>query len=123
MWLSSEAAAEYSIPRVQLLKELLLPQWYAFCPEVAGDPAIVSFYAGPVALGLATFAVSRGRRAERWLAAAAGAALLVTLGRFIPGYSKVGIFHLFRFPANWLVPAMAAVGWVFAVGLPRVGQT
>lgn len=117
--LGAEQATVYSVAPAQLLKQLLLPLWPLISPALEGDPAIVGFYVGPVALALAGLAAWRG---QRWLAAGAVAALALALGKFLPGYAEVGALRAFRFPANWLLAATAALVALAALGtalLPR----
>ncbi|MFA6028959.1 MAG: YfhO family protein [Elusimicrobiota bacterium] len=118
--LSAEAAVQFSVPPLQLLKELLLPQWYALRPAVEGDPAMAVFYIGPVALALCALAVLRGGRLERALAACGLAGLLLSLGAHLPGYSAFAPLRFFRSPSNWLLLAAAASAPLAALGVARL---
>ncbi|MEK6710776.1 MAG: hypothetical protein AABZ64_09365 [Nitrospinota bacterium] len=117
--LSAESAVEYSLPVPQLLKELLLPQWYALSPDILGDPAIVAFYTGVPALILAAWGCGLGAR-EKWLGAGTLAALLLSLGANLPGYRQAPCLHVFRFPANWLLAASAGVAILCAAAIARL---
>ena len=98
-----------------------MPQWRLFPVELPGDPAEMSFYIGPVALVLAILAVVRGGARERWLAAGAGACLVLSLGANLPGWAWLTPLHAFRFPAHWLLLATAASTLLAAEGLSRLG--
>ena len=120
--LGAGQAVAYSVPPLQLLKEVLLPQWYGLRPMVEGDPAIVSFYMGPFALALAAWGIYKGGSLERRAAIGAAAALALSLGGFLPFYGSLAPLRLFRFPANWLLLATAALGALACAGaaaLPR----
>jgi hypothetical protein len=122
VFLSSTAALEYSLSPLELAKVLLLPQWYAIRPALDGDPAIMSFYVGLVALGLAAFAAYKGTRIEKVLGWGTGIALLLSLGSYLPGYASLHPLHLFRFPANWLLPATLGIALLCAAGLSRISD-
>lgn len=108
------AATQYSVPPRQLLKQLLVPAWAHLAPSLAGDPAIVGFYVGPAALLLAAWAAWRGRRV---LALAAAAALLLSLGAWLPGYAALAPLRVSRYPANWLLLASGALALLAAAGV------
>lgn len=113
-------AKQNSIPPMQLFKEAFVPQWVHFSPSVIGDPAIVSFYVGTVAWGLAAWAiVGRGKR-DRALGLAGTAALLLSLGGYLPGLDHVVILRFFRFPANWLLLATSCVALLASSGIARL---
>ncbi|MBI5244787.1 MAG: hypothetical protein HY922_14050 [Elusimicrobia bacterium] len=118
--LDPRAATEYSLPLGQLAKELLLPLWSWWRPEVDGDPAIAGFYVGLVALALAVFAACRGGRGDKRLAAASLAALILSLGGHLPGYAAFAAFRVFRFPANWLLLSCAGLSLLAASGVARL---
>ncbi|HBL16488.1 MAG: hypothetical protein A2X36_01235 [Elusimicrobia bacterium GWA2_69_24] len=111
--LDAAGATLYSVPPLQLLKMLVVPFWDLLLPRLDGDPAILGFYVGPVVLLLALYAARGGRRL---LAAGAAAALLLALGGWLPGYAWVPPLRLFRFPANWLLAATAALTMLAAHG-------
>jgi hypothetical protein len=114
---SPAVAAQFSMPPAALLKEALLPQWVRLGVAAPGDPAITTFYAGPVALALAAWGARTGGRAARLLAAATLAALVLSLGGSLPGFARAAPLHVFRFPANWLVPASLGAALLAACGV------
>jgi len=118
--LSAEAVAQYSLDLPLLAKQLLLPQWFAFAPEMRGDPAIVMFYVGPVALAAAILAVLRGAAVERRVALGAALAALLALGNSLPFYEVLRPLHVFRFPANWLLLVAMGATWLTAAGVARL---
>ena len=120
--LNPSAASAYSEPGAQLLRMLILPQWFAWMPQLSGDPAVVSFYIGPFALLTAVFAFSWGGRTERYVGAGILACFVLSLGVYCPGYSQCPPLHIFRFPANWLLPAVSAIMYLSAVGISRFPQ-
>lgn len=122
--LDPASARQYSLAPLQLLKEVFLPQWIYWSPSMIGDPAIVCFYAGPVAWGLAVWALWRGGKKERLLGAACAAALILSLGGHLPGFGALPFLRIFRFPANWLHPAATALALLAAAGAARLrGET
>jgi hypothetical protein len=121
--LSGDAASQYSLSLPQLLKEIFLPQWFALAPETPGDPAILAFYIGPVALCAALWALLRGGVTERRVGLAVGLAALLSLGSTLPFYGLLKPFHLFRFPANWLLWSSAGLAWLAATGVARLPRT
>ncbi len=80
-----------------------------------GDPAMMNFYAGPFAIGLALWALWCGNGRLRLLGLSAVVTGLLAMGGYLPGYQFLRIFHVFRFPASWLLVTSAAVavlaGW------------
>ncbi|MCU0293820.1 MAG: YfhO family protein [Thermoanaerobaculaceae bacterium] len=119
--LPGQEAATFSMTTGLLATQVLLPQWRLFPVTMPGDPAEMSFYIGPVALLLAILAVVRGGGRERWLAAGAGACLVLSLGANLPGWAWLTPLHAFRFPAHWLLLATAASTLLAAEGLSRLG--
>jgi len=117
--LSSGAADKFSVPPVQLIKEIFVPQWYAFMPRMSGDPGIVTFYVGLFALALAAWGAAKGLR-ERQIGLATAAAFLLSLGSWLPGYNHAAFLHIFRFPANWLLLASTGVAILAAAGVSRI---
>ncbi|MBI5884296.1 MAG: YfhO family protein [Elusimicrobia bacterium] len=113
-------AAQFSIPVPQLLKSLLLPQWYQLSPSMTGDPAMVCFYFGLAGIGLAAWGAWKGGGRERLLAVMASACLLLSLGSHLPGYRHLVFLHFFRFPNNWLLPASACLTLLAAAGASRI---
>lgn len=120
--LDPATARQYSIAPGQLLKEAFMPQWSHFSPSVAGDPAIVGFYAGLGAWGLAAWGVWRGGQRERALAAGCAAALILSLGGHLPGFGALPFLRVFRFPANWLLPAATLLALAAASGVARLRE-
>lgn len=112
-------AGQFSVPPLQLLKEIFVPLWMSINPEVAGDPAMATFYTGLPAVVLAIWAAWRGRRTERGLAIASLCFFVLTLGKYLPGFSAVPFSHLFRSPSNWLLPATIATSLLAAAGIAR----
>lgn len=113
-------ARQYSLEPGQLFKLAFMPQWIHLSPSVSGDPAIVCFYAGLAAWALAAWAVLRGGRFERAAGAACAAALLLSLGGDLPGFDAAAVLRIFRFPANWLLPAATALALLAASGVARL---
>lgn len=120
MWLIPSAAFKYFLPAGQLAKELLLPQWPALSPGLQGDPAIVTYYTGEIALGLAAWGVWQGKRREKVLAMAAAAGIIFSLSWAAPLYRGLVLFRIFRFPANWLLMTTTGVGLLCACGISRL---
>ncbi|HPS76666.1 MAG TPA: YfhO family protein [Thermoanaerobaculaceae bacterium] len=118
--LPGREAAAFSMTPGLLASQVLLPQWRLLSLKMPGDPAEMSFYIGPVALLLAILAVVRGGARERWLAAAATACLVLSLGANLPGYAWLAPLHAFRFPAHWLLLATVALALLAAEGLSRL---
>ncbi len=108
---------QYSIPWQDLLKELFLPQWIWLSPKISGDPVIVCFYMGVPACLLAIWAVLKGGKYEQLLGAGGFFTLFLCLGQAIPGYRDIPLFHVFRFPANWLCAASAILPILAALGI------
>lgn len=113
-------AAQFSLPPLQLLKELFLPQWSSWRPTLSGDPAIVTFYVGLVGLALAAWGCWRGGPRERRLAVLSAAALVLSLGAHLPGFDRLVFLHGFRYPANWLLLPAAAAAVLAASGTARL---
>lgn len=118
--LNASMATQFSIPALQLFKELALPQWMAASPRLAGDPAMVSFYIGLPALILAGLGAAKGGRLGKFLLLGSASCLLLSLGRHIPGYAACGLTRLFRYPANWLFPASGFLALLAALGLSHL---
>ena len=113
-------AQQYSVPPLQLLKEAFLPQWVHWTAAMAGDPAIVCFYVGLAAWGLAAWALWRGGRQEGLLGLGCAAALILSLGGYLPGSGAIPFLRIFRFPANWLLLATTALSLLAASGVARL---
>ncbi len=118
--LNSASATQYSISPLLLLKEILIPQWYAFRPSMNGDPAVITFYVGPIALALAVWGWWCGDKEEKTLALICVAAFILSLGGYLPGYAAIPIFRVFRFPANWLLASSSALGLLCAAGISHL---
>lgn len=121
--LDPEMARQYSLAPGQLLKEAFIPLWIHFAPAVSGDPAIVCFYAGLTAWGLAAWAILRGGKGERVLGFFCAAAMLLSLGGHLPGFDSMTILRIFRFPANWLLLATTTLALLAASGVARLPHT
>jgi hypothetical protein len=121
--LDPATARQFSVAPFQLLKEAFLPQWIRISPSVIGDPAIVCFYVGLGAWGLAAWAVLGGGRRERILGAGCAAALLLSLGGHLPGFDAMFFLRIFRFPANWLYLATTCLALLAASGAARLRST
>lgn len=117
MVLGSAQAAQYSLTAAELAKEIFLPQWCRLVSFPSGDPAIKTFYAGPVALILGAWALGRGASRERRLGLATAAALILSLGGSLPGFRFLTPLHVFRFPANWLLAASLGAALLAAAGV------
>ncbi len=118
--LDPSVATYFSIPPRQLLKETLLPLWSALSPGLSGDPGITTFYVGLPALGLAVWGLRRSGPREKAIAAIGAAALLLSLGAWLPGYREAAFLRIFRFPANWLLAALPAVAALSARGVAEL---
>jgi hypothetical protein len=115
-------ALNYSEPWRQLVKIILVPQWFAWHPQLVGDQAVVSFYTGPFALFLALWAAWKGGRRERTVSAIVVASLFLSLGEHLPGYSHIALFRVMRFPANWLLIAATGMAFLCGLGLASMRQ-
>lgn len=118
--LSVTAATEFAEPWLQCLKILFLPQWTTFSPALTGDPAVVSFYAGPAALGLAIWASWTGERRDRIILAVGMLGIGLSLGQAFPGFTLLPFLRVIRFPANWLVLTWVATAYLFGIGLSKL---
>ncbi len=118
--LTTDSALQFSMPPLQLLKEVFAPLWIAYAPETGGDPAITSFYAGIIAMGLSGWAIYRGKARERLLGGVILAALLLSLGAFLPGYKLMRFLHLFCYPAHWLFVVTLALSLLVGDGIAHI---
>jgi len=121
--LPASLAAEYAIPWQQLLAQFFVPQWFGWSTTAIGDPAIVTFYVGVFAFGFAISGVLRGGGRERRIAAAVAVFGLLSLGDQLPGYGQVPLLRVFRFPANWLLPATTGLALLCAGGIARLSDS
>ncbi len=121
-------ATSYSEPTGDLLRMLVCPLWNRYFTPTGGDPHIVGLYFGLPILILALAALgSRARPHEglgAWRTIAAGlaaAGLLLSVGRFLPGYALlyrlVPPLRWFRFPAQALFLACLGMPLLAAAGL------
>lgn len=115
--LQYDTVISFSLTLKQLFKEVFVPQWYALMPEIPGDPAIICFYTGLIVIGLAVLGVVRGSVMERRIGVVILVAFLLSLGGSLPFYRYLKFLHLFRFPANWLLPAVIGIALLCAGGL------
>jgi hypothetical protein len=115
--LSAELAVQFSLSPLELAAQLFVPQWFSWRAILVGDPAIVSFYTGVSVLGLGLWGTHRGGRREVVLACAGLACALLALGAHLPGYERLPVLRVFRFPANWLLLASAALALLCAAGI------
>ncbi len=118
--LDRAVAGTFSLTVPALLKEVFLPQWSMIAPSLPGDPAMMTFYAGPAALLVAGLAVAGGAKANRWIASGTAAALVLSLGAHLPFYAAFPPLRIFRFPANWLLLAGAGFSLLAALGTARL---
>lgn len=120
IFLSAAESLEYSLPPMQLLKEILVPQWSRLSPDVPGDPALMSFYVGTMTLLMSFWGVVRGARREaKWMLGTA-AAFALSLGSHLPFYGRLGLFAFFRYPAHWLLLATTGLTLLCAAGIARL---
>ena len=122
VFVNPETAVLYSIPPLQLLKEVLVPFWPFVNPSIIGDPAIVFFYTGITALLLSGYALIKGNSPAKLAGLLTAAALLLSLGGYLPLYKNAVLLHVFRYPANWLLIAAAGMALLGAYGLKLVEQ-
>ena len=120
LFLNPEMVLQFSIPAKDLLKELFWPQWIWMSPGLHGDPAIISFYFGGLALPLTAWAAWRGGRREHVLAVGAAGAFLLCLGTALPGYAAFPPLRIFRFPATWLLLAAGFMTLLVGAGISRI---
>jgi len=116
--LNSANALQFSIPPLQLLKEIFVPMWFGIFQGIKGDPAMVCFYVGIAAVAMAIRGLARGRR-EKILGFFTMACLVLSVGGYIPGYGALPFFRLFRYPCNWLFPASFGFCLLAASGIAR----
>jgi len=121
--LSANFASEYALAWNELLAQLFVPQWFGWSVQSSGDPAIVTFYVGVFALGLACWGIVRGASRERRIAAAVALFAALSLGDQLPGYADLGLLRVFRFPANWLLLATVGLALLCAAGIARLPDT
>jgi len=117
IFLTPTAAVDFSEPWRQLARMLVIPQWFAWEPQLAGDQAVVSFYAGPFVILTAGWAVWKGQTRERLLFLGTFFSFLLSLGAYLPGYVSLTPLHLFRFPANWLLLSLTGMSLLSAIGI------
>ena len=87
----------------------------------AGNPYFYDLAIGllPLALAAAGWRDGRGRAAL----AVAGAAAVLSFGRFLPGYAAVGErLAIFRYPEKWWLLATLALAAAAAMGVERLGR-
>jgi len=116
IFLDPAAAAAFSESGNQLLRMLFIPQWYAWRPQLAGDPAVVSFYLGPFVFLCAAWAVWKGSARERGVGLAVLLGFILSMGTTLPG-GRVLVMRLFRFPANWLLLSMTGMAFLSGWGV------
>jgi len=121
--LSSGMATQFSEPLGQLVRMIVVPQWAAWSRAVIGDQAVVAFYAGPVVIAAAAWAVFRGGRTERLVGLGAIVCAALSLGSEFPGYSLLVPLHVFRFPANWLLLTTTGLALLCGFGIARVSSS
>ncbi|MFH1368398.1 MAG: YfhO family protein [Elusimicrobiota bacterium] len=117
IFVNSEIAVHYSIPLIQLLKELVIPLWVYFSPSISGDPAIVTYYTGLTVFAVAVYSALRGRVLERYLMLFFAVTLMLSLGSNIYIYKFIPFLRVFRFPANWLMLSAGLAALLFASGV------
>lgn len=117
LFLAKTTAFEYSVPPLQLLKQIFIPFWFRFAPDISGDPAVMYFYPFFTAVPLGIYAAVKGGRKERWLAAGIFVSLLLCFGKFNPAYRFIPGITVFRFPAHWLFPASVFSALLGGAGL------
>lgn len=122
LFLNSHLATEFSIPVGQLLKEIAGPQWIRFWPNVEGDRAMTTFYVGTLAFALSLWGILRGGGREKRLALCVLASLLLTLGKYLPGYTSFFFLQIFRFPASWLLLATGGMALLTSAGITRLSS-
>jgi hypothetical protein len=120
LFLNPGMVLPFSILPKDLLKELCWPQWIWMSPEIYGDPAVIGFYFGGLALPLAAWAAWRGGRREHILVLSAATAFLLCLGAAIPGYGAFHLLRLFRFPATWLLLAAGFMTLLAGAGISKI---
>jgi len=116
-FLDPAAAITLSEPTRQLLRMLFIPQWFAWQPQLIGDQAVVSLYLGPFVLLAAGWALWKGERPTRLVGLGVAGCFLLSLGAYLPGYSRLPFLHFFRFPANWLLLSMTGMAWLSGIGI------
>jgi hypothetical protein len=119
VFLDPSSAAAFSEPWSQLLRMLFIPQWYAWQPQLAGDPAVVSFYLGPFVILCAGWAVWKGSARERSVGWAILLGFILSMGPFLPG-GQLLMIRLFRFPANWLLVSMTGMALLSGLGVSHI---
>ena len=121
--LNSSVANQYALTIPQLLKEIFVPQWYGIDPVVNGDIAIMCFYVGVVPIALAIYAAIKGDVLEKGIACVIVCTLALSLGERFPWYDRVPFFHIFRFPANWLLLSTMGIVFLSAVGIREIAKS
>ncbi len=116
----------YSLAPREFVKMALLPQWNGEWSPGSGDPHIVGFYMGVLALGMAVlgFAAKKGK-GGRSLMVMALVGLVLAFGRHAPGFGllhRVPPFSLFRFPAQGLVLTTLGLSLAAGIGLDRLSR-
>ncbi len=116
---SSNQAFEFSLHPLELFRQIFMPGFLLsrLTPVTNSDPAIVSSYVGPIMLLLFVWAVTKGGRQERILAAASLMAFSLALGKYNPVYRFIPFISVFRFPAHWLLVATTLMVLVAVNGI------
>jgi hypothetical protein len=110
-------ALQFSEPAAQLMRMLFIPQWFVWHPQLMGDQAIVSFYAGPIVLALAVWGALRGSKREWIFTAIVLASFVLSLGK---GFEQIALLRVIRFPANWLVVASIGLAFLCGSGVAKI---
>lgn len=98
----------------------LANEWWGHNFFPRGFPYVLSLYLGPAALALAAVGAASGRRMSRALVVLAGAALVVSLGRWAglaPVVDAAPTLRLFRFPVKAFFTVHFAVSLLATLGL------
>ncbi len=120
-----DMAVHYSQSLGQILKFIFIPQWALFQHDFTGDPFLMAFYAGPLSVALAFYAIWKGNRQAKifggfllllgvFLSLGGHNPLHKLLFDYIPG------FNLFRYPTQWLCLAVMGLSILGAEGASKL---
>ncbi|MEW6042205.1 MAG: YfhO family protein, partial [Elusimicrobiota bacterium] len=122
-----ETASVYSIHPLDFLKFLFLPLWNRVSPEISGDPSIIGFYFGWIAiiLGTAGFTNKQLRKYVILFFVIFVISVLLSLGKYTPVhkwiYNTLPGFGLIRFAGQYIYTASFCATALVALGMAQIG--
>lgn len=122
LMLPSGMALQFGLHPLELLRPLVVPSPILNrLPPVSGsDQAVTGFYLGPLITALALWGAVKGEQCDRRLFAAAAVFFVLTLGSRLGLYRYIPGIRVFRFPGQWLFPAVLLTAFVAAKAVDRL---